>query len=125
MNERMEEYLKSLLIQISESYNFLKELKDKPGDLDIIKVQLGKIQGLIKVLCNKIKTMHPKSKDFSDLLKVAKIYLKSYDFDNVINAYQLYSDDVMRIKNIRISILSSLEENKLISKIQSILLHWD
>jgi len=31
----------------------------------------------------------------------------------------------MRIKNIRISILSSLEETKLISKIQSMLQHWD
>ncbi len=121
----MDEYFKSLLTQISETYNFLKEMKDKPGDLDIIKVQQGKIQGLIKVLCNKIETLHYESDDFSELLKVAKTYLKNYDFYNIIDTYQLYSEDVMRIKNIRISILSSLEETKLISKIQSMLQHWD
>ena len=121
----MDEYFKSLLTQISETYNFLKEMKDKPGDLDIIKVQQGKIQGLIKVLCNKIETLHNESDDFSELLKVAKTYLKNYDFYDIIDTYQLYSEDVMRIKNIRISILSSLEETKLISKIQSMLQHWD
>ena len=121
----MDEYFKSLLTQISETYNFLKEMKDKPGDLDIIKVQQGKIQGLIKVLCNKIETLHFESDDFSELLKVAKTYLKNYDFYDIIDTYQLYSEDVMRIKNIRISILSSLEETKLISKIQSMLQHWD
>ena len=121
----MDEYFKSLLTQISETYNFLKDMKDKPGDLDIIKVQQGKIQGLIKVLCNKIETLHYESDDFSELLKVAKTYLKNYDFYNIIDTYQLYSEDVMRIKNIRISILSSLEETKLISKIQSMLQHWD
>jgi len=121
----MDEYFKSLLTQISETYNFLKEMKDKPGDLDIIKVQQGKIQGLIKVLCNKIETLHYESDDFSELLKVAKTYLKNYDFYDIIDTYQLYSEDVMRIKNIRISILSSLEETKLISKIQYMLQHWD
>ncbi len=119
----MDDYFKNLLTQISESYNFLKEMKDKPGDLDIIKVQQSKIQGLIKVLCNKIETLHNESDDFSQLLKVAKTYLKNYDFYNIIDTYQLYSEDVMRIKNIRISILTSLEETKLISKIQSMLLH--
>ena len=47
-------------------------MKDKPSDLDTTQVQLGKIQGLIKVLCNKIETMDYKSDNFSELLKVAK-----------------------------------------------------
>jgi hypothetical protein len=121
----MDEYFKSLLTQILESYNFLKEMEDKPSDLDIIKVQLGKIQGLIKVLCKKIETLHYNSDDFSELLKFAKRYLDNYDFNNIIDTYQLYSEDVMRIKNIRILILSSLEETKLISKIQSMLQNWN
>ena len=47
----------------------------------------------------------------------------NYDFKDIIDTYQLYSKDVMRIKNIRILIISSLEETKLISKIQSMLQH--
>jgi len=119
----MDEYFKSLLTQISESYNFLKEMKDNPGDLDIINVQQAKIQGLIKVLCNKIEALHYESDDFSELLKAGNTYLENYDFKDIIDTYQLYSKDVMRIKNIRILILSSLEETKLITKIQSMLQH--
>ena len=117
----MDEYFKSLLTQISESYNFLKDMKDEPNQLDTIKVQLDKIQGLIKVLCIKIEASHNESDDFSELFKFAKRYLENYDFKHIIDTFQLYSEDVMRIRNIRISILSSLEESKLISKIQSML----
>ena len=119
----MDEYFKSLLTQISESYNFLKDMKDEPNQLNTIKVQLGKIQGLVKVLCNKIEATQNESDDFSQLLKFAKRYLENYDFEHIIDTFQLYSEDVMRIKNIRLSILSSLEESKLISKIQSVLEH--
>lgn len=121
----MDEYIKSLLTQISESYNFLKERKDEPGDLDIIKVHLGKIQGVIKVLCNKIEALNNSSDRYSELLKLGKSYLQNYDFNKVIEAYELYSEDVLRIKNIRISILSSLEETKFIFKIQSMLRDLD
>ena len=34
------EYLKSILLQILESYEHLKEINDKPGDLDVIKKEL-------------------------------------------------------------------------------------
>ena len=37
--------ISSLLTQIFESYNFLKDMKDKPSDLDTIQVQLGKNSG--------------------------------------------------------------------------------
>jgi len=76
---------------------------------------------LVKVLYNKIEASHNESDDFSELSKFAKRYLENYDFNHIIDTYQLYSEDVMRIKNIRISILSSLEESKLISKIQYML----
>ena len=121
----MDEYIKSLLTQISESYNFLKERRDEPGDLDIIKVHLGKIQGVIKVLCNKIEALNTSSDSYSELLKLGKSYLQNYDFNKIIEAYETYSEDMLRIKNIRISILSSLEETKFIFKIQSMLRDLD
>ncbi len=121
----MDEYIKSLLTQISESYNFLKERRDEPGDLDIIKVHLGKIQGVIKVLCNKIEALNASSDSYSELLKLGKSYLQNYDFNKIIEAYEVYSEDMLRIKNIRISILSSLEETKFIFKIQYMLRDLD
>ncbi len=122
---QLDENIKDLLTQISESYNFLKERKDEPGDLDVIKLYQGKIHGLIKVLCNKLETLDSSSDTFSELLKFGKSYLQNYDFDKMIEAYQTYSDDVMRMKNLRILILSSLEDTKLIFKIQSALQYLD
>jgi len=121
----LEENIKDLLTQISESYNFLKERKDEPGDLDIIKFHQGKIHSLIQVLCNKLETINSSSDTFSELLKFGRSYLQNYDFDKMIETYQTYSDDAMRIKNLRILILSSLEESKLIFKIQSALRYLD
>ncbi len=122
---QLDENIKDLLTEISESYNFLKERKDEPGDLDIIKFHQGKIHALIQDLCNKLETIDSSSDTFSELLKFGKSYLQNYDFDKMIEAYQTYSDDIMRIKNLRILILSSLEETKLIFKIQSALQYLD
>jgi hypothetical protein len=121
----LNENIKDLLTQISESYNFLKGIKDEPGDLDIIKFHQGKIHALIQVLCNKLETLDNSSDTVSELLKFGKSYLQNYDFNNMIEIYQTYSDDVMRIKNLRILILTSLEETKLIFKIQSALRYLD
>ncbi len=41
-----DEYVKGILKQILESYQTLLNLNDKPGDLEIIKTELLKINGL-------------------------------------------------------------------------------
>ncbi len=39
------EYVKGILQQIKDSYQILEGLGDKPGDLEIIKIELLKING--------------------------------------------------------------------------------
>lgn len=110
-----DDYIKRILEQIIDSYKILNEIRDKPGDLDIIKKELGKIQGLIQVLVNKIEKSENYSDSYSELLSASKSYLKDYNFHNEIDRMaQLYSEDHYRIKNIRLSILAALEETKLI-----------
>ncbi|MGI0010878.1 MAG: hypothetical protein ACREAE_05720 [Nitrosopumilaceae archaeon] len=111
------DYIKSLLEQTIDSYKILNELRDKSGDLDTIKKELGKIQGLVQVLVNKIEKSENYSDSYSELLDASKLYLKDYSFHSEIDRIsQLYSEDHHRIKNIRLSILAALEKTKLITK---------
>ena len=48
------EYLKKILSQILDSYNILRRIQDKPGDLDNINKEMLKINGFIKVVTNNI-----------------------------------------------------------------------
>ena len=118
-----DDYIKRILEQIIDSYKILNEIRDKPGgDLDIIKKELGKIQGLVQVLVNKIEKSENYSDSYSELLSASKSYLKDYNFHNEIDRIaQLYSEDHYRIKNIRLSILAALEETKLIVRVIALL----
>jgi len=111
------DYIKRILEQTIDSYKILNEIRDKPGDLDIIKKELSKIQGLVQVMVNKIEKSENYSDSYSELLSASKLYLKDYNFHNEIDRIsQLYSDDPYRVKNIRLLILTALEKTKLISK---------
>jgi hypothetical protein len=111
------DYIKSILEQIIDSYKKLQEIRDKSGDLDVIKKELDKIQGIVKVLVIKIEKSGNYSVSYSELLAASKSFLRDHNFHTEIyRISQLYSEDSYRIRNIRISILSALEESKLISK---------
>ncbi len=119
------DYIKSLLNQTLDAHAILNKLKDEPGDLEIIKKQVGNIEGVLKVLCNKIKESNNSSDDYVKLSKSAKFYLENHDFYKVIEAYKLYDKDPQRIKNMRTLVIKALEEKKLIEKIQDILKNQD
>ncbi len=76
----IDNYLKGLLKQILDSYQILDYLKDRPGDLEIIKKELSKINGLITVLINKLESSKNYSDDFVVLMSSGKNYLENYYF---------------------------------------------
>jgi hypothetical protein len=116
------DYIKGILEKIIDSYKTLNELKDKPEDLEIIKKELGKTQGLVQVLANKIGKSGNNSDTYSGLLSASKSYLRDYSFHNEIDRIsQLYSEDTHRIRNIRISIITALKESKLIPRVIDLL----
>ena len=70
------EYLKKILSQTVESYHNLKEIQDKPGDLDVIKKEMLKINGFIKVVTNNVDEYKIPVSDFKNLkLKLNLVYL--------------------------------------------------
>ena len=91
-------------------------------DLEIIKRESSKIQGLVQVLVNKIEKSGNDSDTYIEFLSASNSYLKDYSFYNEIDRIsQLYSDDPHRTRNMRLSILAALEETKLIVRIAALL----
>ena len=116
-----DDYLRGILEQILESNQILNDLQDKLGDLDIIKKEISKINGLITVVINKLKASDNSSDDFVSLLSAGKYYLENNDFIREIETMsKLYSNDSNRLKNIRYTILDSLQDKKLMEKIETL-----
>ena len=116
------DHLKNILVQILESYNHLKEVKDIPGDLDNIKKEMLKINGFLKVITNKIDIEKIPSSDFKPLKSKLQQYLQNYSFEQEIEMMiPLYSDDIHRIKNMRLKILEALEDKKMIDDVESLI----
>jgi len=117
-----ENYLNGLLSQIKDSVKIIEELKDNSGDLEIIKKELAKINGLFQVIVNKLNSINNRSDRYVELSSAARFYLENYSFEREIETMsKLYSNDSHRLRNIRYSILKSLTDKKLIEKVDSIM----
>ena len=66
------------LRQIHDSYQILKHLRDTPGDLEIIKNELTKINGLLQILVDNLKNIDNSSDKYVKLLSAVKFYLENY-----------------------------------------------
>ncbi len=119
--EDFSEYLKGVMRQILDSYNIIIQLDDEPSDLAIIKKELSKIRGQLTVLKNKLKSKEYQSDDLVTLYKVSLYYTETYDFSREINLLsQIYYNDPLRLKNLRLLIIESLNDKKFIEKFQEI-----
>ena len=116
------EYLKSILNHIVDSYNILEAIEDKPGDLKKIEKEILKINGFMRVVSNKIEIDKIPLTDFKITKKKFTDYLITYSFEKEIETMApLYSNDVSRVKNMRLKILESLKNNNLITNVKELL----
>lgn len=117
-----DEYLKNVLQQVDDSYTLLQNLQDKPGDLDIIRRELAKTTGLFQVLANKLESNKTEFSDYQHILSPIKYFLENRNFFREIDTMSLlYSEDPMRLKHLRLTILDALDEKNLIGHIKAIL----
>jgi len=118
----IDEYLKGILRQILASYKILTELNNGPDDLDAIKKELSKIRGLLHVISSKLGGKKYQSDHLVALYKLSTYYIDTYDFTREIeNLAPVYFNDPNRLKNLRLLIIDSLNDKKLIEKLQAIL----
>lgn len=105
------EHLKNILNHILDSYQFLNEIEDKPGDLSKIEKEMLKINGFMRVVSNKIDVDKIPVSDFETLKIKFSRYLENYSFETEIKTMAgLYSNDMSRVKNMRLKILEALKD---------------
>tara|TARA_B110000263_G_C14903392_1_gene327134 strand:- start:123 stop:518 length:396 start_codon:yes stop_codon:yes gene_type:complete len=116
------EHLKKILNHIVDSYHILETIDDKPGDLVKIEKEMLKINGFVKVLSNKIDPDKIPNSDFKITQKKFLEYLETYSFEKEIKTMaSLYSNDVSRIKNMRLKILEALKNKNMINNVKELL----
>ncbi len=116
------EYLKNILKQILDSYKILKEIEDKEEDLNNIKKEMLKINGFLKVVSKKIDTDKIASSNFNIVKSKFKNYLDNYYFEKEIETMApLYSNDLSRVKNMRLKILEALENRTMMEDVEELI----
>jgi hypothetical protein len=116
------EYLQSILVKILDSHSTLKQTKDSYGDLDIIKKEHLRINGFIKVILKKIDDDKIPASDFKTLKSKFQYYLDNYYFEKEIETMApLYSNDLNRVKNMRLKILEALEGKHMMDDIKELI----
>lgn len=116
------DYLKGILEKIQIAYSTLEKLEDTPGDLDTIKKEISKIKGFFQVFVTKTNNENNQISDFAELKSKFEHYLDTYSFEKEIETMApLYANDSNRLKNMRLKILESLSDKKLMNDIAYVL----
>ena len=117
----VDEYLYDLMKKILDAYNIIENLGDSKDDLFILDLELGKINGLLKVLLRKTEEFSNKNTELLKLNKKISGYFENYYFENELEKIkEIYSEDPHRVKSIQNSVINSLQDNKLIFRIYEI-----
>ncbi|QLH10884.1 hypothetical protein [Nitrosarchaeum sp. AC2] len=116
------DYLKGILEKVQIAHDTLEKLEDKPGDLDTIKKEISKIKGFFQVFVTKTDNENNQISDFTELKSKFEHYLDTYSFEKEIETMApLYANDSNRLKNMRLKILESLSDKKLMDDIAYVL----
>ena len=117
----VDEYFHDLMKKILNSYDIIKNLGDSKEDFLILDVELSKINGLLKVLLRKSDEFSDKNIEFSKLKKKIENYFENHYFiEELEKMKEIYSEDPLRVKHIRNSIVNSLQNEKMIFRIYDI-----
>ena len=112
------EYFRDLMTKILSRYDVIKNLGDSKEDFFTLDVELTKINGLLRVLLRKSEEFSDKNPEFSKLSKKIQNYFDNYYFIGELEKIkEIYSEDPLRIKYIRNSIINSLHNDNMIFKI--------
>ena len=117
----VDEYFHDLMKKILNSYDIIKNLGNSKEDFLILDVELSKINGLLKVLLRKSDEFSDKNMEFSKLKKKIENYFENHYFiEELEKIKEIYSEDPLRVKHIRNSIVNSLQDEKMIFRIYDI-----
>ena len=114
----VDEYFHDLMKKILTRYDIIKTLGDSKEDFFTLDMELTKINGLLRVLLRKSEEFSDKKPEFSKLQKKIQNYFENHYFIGELEKIkEIYSEDPLRIKHIRNSIVNSLQDDKMIFRI--------
>ena len=117
----VDEYFHDLMKKILKSYDIIKNLEDSEEDFFTLDIELTKINGLLRVLLRKSEEFSDKNPEFLKLQKKIQNYFENHYFVGELEKIkEIYSEDPLRIKHIRNSIINSLQDDKMIFRIYEI-----
>ena len=117
----VDEYFHDLMKKILNSYDIIKNLGDSKEDFFMLDVELTKINGLLRVLVRKTEEFSDNNMEFSKLQKKIQNYFENHYFIGELEKIkEVYSEDPLRVKHIRNSIINSLQDDKMIFRIYDI-----
>ena len=117
----VDEYFRDLMTKILSRYDVIKNLGDSKDDFFTLDVELTKINGLLRVLLRKSEEFSDKNPEFSKLSKKIQNYFDNYYFSGELEKIkEIYSEDPLRIKHIRNSIINSLQNDNMVFRINKI-----
>ena len=112
----------TLNMGVGEAMDDKKAIEKAQNDLEKIKKETAKINGLLQVIYNKLNEKKYQSDHLVTLRKLSNYYITTYDYSREIEyVSEIYDEDPNRIKNLRILIINSLNDRRMIEKIQNIL----
>jgi len=118
----VDEYFSDLMKKILSSYHIIKNLGDSKEDFFTLDMELTKINGLLRVLLRKSEEFSDKNPGFLKLTKKIQDYFDNYYFIGELEKIkEIYSEDPLRIKHIRNSIINSLHNDNMIFRINEII----
>ena len=107
------DYIKNITKKILDSIYIIENLDNDSDSLEILKIELKHINGLILIIIRKLESRDKISELHSALLTKSKDYLDSnYFFRELQQINDIYSNDQNRIKNIRKLIVDSFYQKK-------------
>ena len=117
----VDEYFHDLMKKILNSYDIIKNLGDSKDDFFVLDMELTKINGLLRVLVRKSEEFSNTNTEFSKLQKKIQNYFENHYFVGELEKIkEIYSEDPLRVKHIRTSIINSLQDDKMIFRIYDI-----
>ncbi|MDB3956550.1 hypothetical protein N9385_02615 [Candidatus Nitrosopelagicus sp.] len=117
----VDEYFRDLMTKILSRYDMIKNLGDSKEDFFTLDAELTKINGLLRVLLRKSEEFSDKNPEFSKLSKKIQNYFDNYYFSGELEKIkEIYSEDPLRIKHIRNSIINSLQNDNMVFRIKKI-----
>ena len=118
----VDEYFHDLMKKILSSYDVIKNLGDSKDDFFVLDVELTKINGLLRVLVRKSEEFSDKNIEFSKLQKKIQNYFENHYFVGELEKIkEIYSEDPLRVKHIRNSIINSLQDDRMVFLISELI----